>query len=51
MDFIKALPYLLAILGSIGAGIKWLYGLLKEERDHYEDLYQEKEREVERPAQ
>lgn len=47
MDFIKALPYLLAILGSIGAGIKWLYGLLKEERDHYEDLYQEKEREVE----
>lgn len=47
VDFVKALPYLLAILGSIGAGIKWLYGQLKEERDHYEDLYQEKEKEVE----
>ena len=47
VDFVKALPYLLAILGSIGAGIKWLYGQLKEERDHYEDLYQQKQAEIE----
>lgn len=32
---------------SIGAGMKWLYGQVKEERDHYEKLYQEKEAEVE----
>lgn len=46
-DLIKALPYVVGILGSIGAGIKWLYDEIKEEKDHYEKLYQEKEQEVE----
>lgn len=44
---IKALPYVLGLLTSIGAGMKWLYGQLKEERDHYEALYLKKEAEVE----
>ena len=32
---------------TIGAGVKWLYGELKEEKKHYEELYQQKEAEVE----
>ena len=47
MEIFKALPYVAGILTVIGAGIKWLYGELKEEKNHYEKLYQEKEIEVE----
>ena len=46
MEFIKALPYIVGILATVGAGIKWLYGELKEEKKHYEELYQQKEDEV-----
>lgn len=47
MAFLKALPYAAGILAIIGAGIKWLYGQIKEDRDHYEKLYQKKQAEVE----
>lgn len=47
VEFIKALPYIVGILATVGAGIKWLYGELKEEKKHYEELYQQKEDEVE----
>lgn len=47
MEIFKALPYVAGILTVIGAGIKWLYGELKEEKNHYEKLYREKEIEVE----
>lgn len=47
VEFIKALPYIVGILATVGAGIKWLYGELKEEKKHYEELYQQKESEVE----
>lgn len=47
VELLKALPYIVGILATIGAGIKWLYGELKEERKHYEELYQQKEAEVE----
>ena len=47
MDFLKALPYLAGILAAVGAGIKWLYGQIKEDRNHYEKLYQQKQAEVE----
>ena len=47
MVFIKALPYAAGILAIIGAGIKWLYGQIKEDRNHYEKLYQQKQAEVE----
>ena len=47
MGFLKALPYAAGILAIIGAGIKWLYGQIKEDRDHYEKLYQKKQAEVE----
>ena len=47
MEFIKALPYIVGILATVGAGIEWLYGELKEEKKHYEELYQQKEAEVE----
>lgn len=48
MEFIKALPYIVGILATVGAGIKWLYGELKEEKKHYEELYRQKEIEVEK---
>ena len=48
MEFIKALPYIVGILATVGAGIKWLYGELKEEKTNYEELYQQKEIEVEK---
>lgn len=48
MEFIKALPYIVGIWATVGAGIKWLYGELKEEKKHYEELYQQKEIEVEK---
>ena len=47
MELVKALPYIVGILATVGAGIKWLYGELKEEKKHYEGLYQQKEAEVE----
>ena len=47
MEFLKALPYAAGILALIGAGIKWLYGQIKEDRNHYEKLYQQKQAEVE----
>lgn len=48
MELIKALPYIVGILATVGAGVKWLYGELKEEKKHYEGLYQQKEVEVEK---
>ena len=47
MEFLKALPYVVGILATVGAGIKWLYGQIKEDRNHYEKLYQQKQKEVE----
>ena len=47
MEFLKALPYVVGILTAVGAGIKWLYGQIKEDRNHYEKLYQQKQAEVE----
>ena len=47
MEFLKALPYVVGILATVGAGIKWLYGQIKEDRNHYEKLYQQKQAEVE----
>ena len=47
VEIIKALPYIVGVLATVGAGIKWLYGELKEEKKHYEELYQQKEAEVE----
>ena len=47
MEFLKALPYVIGILTAVGAGIKWLYGQIKEDRNHYEKLYQQKQAEVE----
>lgn len=47
MEFFKALPYVVGILATVGAGVKWLYGQIKEDRNHYEKLYQQKQAEVE----
>ena len=47
MGFLKALPYVVGILATVGAGVKWLYGQIKEDRNHYEKLYQQKQAEVE----
>ena len=47
MEFLKALPYIVGILATVGAGVKWLYGQIKEDRNHYEKLYQQKQAEVE----
>ena len=47
MEFLKALPYFVGILATVGAGVKWLYGQIKEDRNHYEKLYQQKQKEVE----
>lgn len=47
MQLLKALPYIAGILVTIGAGVKWLYGQIKEDRNHYEKLYQQKQAEVE----
>ena len=47
MLLLKALPYAAGILAIIGAGIKWLYGQIKEDRNHYEKLYEQKQAEVE----
>ena len=47
MEFLKALPFVVGILATVGAGVKWLYGQIKEDRNHYEKLYQQKQAEVE----
>ena len=47
MQLLKALPYIAGILVTVGAGAKWLYGQIKEDRNHYEKLYQQKQAEVE----
>ena len=47
MQLLKVLPYIAGILVTVGAGIKWLYGQIKEDRNHYEKLYQQKETKVE----
>ena len=47
MEFLEALPYVVGILATVGAGVKWLYGQIKEDRNHYEKLYQQKQAEVE----
>ena len=47
MEFLKALPYVVGILTAVGAGVRWLYGQIKEDRNHYEKLYQQKQAEVE----
>ena len=47
MLLLKALPYIAGILVTVGAGVKWLYGQIKEDRNHYEKLYQQKQAEVE----
>ena len=47
MQLLKVLPYIASIFVTVGAGVKWLYGQIKEDRNHYEKLYQQKETEVE----
>lgn len=47
MQLLKALPYIAGILVTVGAGVKWLYGQIKEDRNHYEKLYRQKQAEVE----
>ena len=47
MQLLKALPYIAGILVAVGDGVKWLYGQIKEDRNHYEKLYQQKQAEVE----
>lgn len=47
MQLLKVLPYIASIFVTVGAGVKWLYGQIKEDRNHYEKLYQQKEAEVE----
>lgn len=48
MDILKALPYIVGILTTIIADRHWFYGKLREEKAHYESLYQQKENEVEK---
>lgn len=48
MQLLKALPLIAGIFATVIAGVKWLYGQIKEDRNHYEKLYQQKEAEVER---
>lgn len=47
MQLLKALPYIAGILVTVGAGVKWLYGQIREDRNYYEKLYQQKQDEVE----
>lgn len=38
MDAIlKALPYIVAVIGTIGGGMKWLYGAVTKERDEAQE--------------
>ena len=42
MQLLKALPYIAGILVTVGAGVKWLYGQIKEDRNHHEHpVYQQ----------
>lgn len=45
-DLIKALPYLGGISTFLIAIFNWIFSALKEERNHYEQLYQDKQKEV-----
>lgn len=45
-DLIRALPYLGGIGTFLIAIFNWIFSALKEERNHYENLYQEKQKEV-----
>lgn len=47
MQLLKALPLIAGIFATAVAGVKWLYGQIKEDRNHYEKLYQQKQAEVE----
>lgn len=47
-DLFKALPYLVGLIATILADRRWLYGKLREEKEHYEKEYQAKEAEVEK---
>lgn len=47
MQLLKALPTIAGILVTVVAVVKWLYGQIKEDRNHYEKLYQQKQAEVE----
>lgn len=47
MQILKALPLIASIFVTVVAGVKWLYGQIKEDRNHYEKLYQQKQAEVE----
>lgn len=47
MQLLKALPTIAGILVTVVAVVKWLYGQIKEDRNHYEKLYQQKQDEVE----
>lgn len=46
MDIVKALPYIVGLIVSIMADRRWLYGQLKEEKQEYENKYNQKEAEV-----
>ena len=48
MNIYQTLPYILGAFTAVGAGLKWMYGSLKKERNHYFKLYTEKEHEVEK---
>lgn len=48
MDIVKALPYIVGLIVSIMADRRWLYGQLKEEKQEYENKYNQKEAEVEK---
>ena len=47
-DIIKALPYLGGIGTFLIAVWKWVFGALKEERDHYQKKCEKQEHEVDR---
>ncbi len=46
-EWVKVLPYIISAMGGLIGAIKWLYGQIKEDRNHYEKLYQQKQDEVE----
>ena len=47
MQLLKVLPTVAGILVTVVAVVEWLYGQIKEDRNHYEKLYQQKQEEVE----
>lgn len=46
VEFLKVLPYLGGISAFLIAIFNWTFSALKEERNHYEDLYQKTQKEV-----